>query len=92
MKYEVRIKTLIFIAVALSYVVIILFTFGMAHQVNKESDTIRHLYFLKYCEAEVLRKVCLKTCNEEVPKIGEYLIRVNQAQQNSALTDRAYGD
>jgi len=80
-KIEARIKTLIFIAVALSYVVIILFTFGMAHQVNKESETVRHLFFLKSCEVEVLRKVCLKTCFEELPKIGEYMIRINQAQQ-----------
>ena len=79
--FKAKIQTLIFIAVAVSYVVIILLTLGMASQINKESNTLRQLYFLKYCETEVLRKVCLKACLEEVPKIGAYLIRVNQAQQ-----------
>ena len=78
---KARIQTLIFMAVAVSYIAIILLTLGMASQINKESDTLRHLYFLKYCETEVLRKVCLKTCLEEVPKIGEHMIRINQAQQ-----------
>ena len=76
----------------LAQVAIILLTVGMAHQVNKESETVRYLFFLKSCEAEVLRKVCLKTCFEELPKIGAHMIKINQAQQNGALTDDAYGD
>lgn len=80
MKITARIQTLIFVAVAVSYVAIILLTLGMADQINKESDTLRHLYFLKYCEAEVYKKVCLKTCMEELPKISDHLIQIKQLQ------------
>lgn len=82
---KARIQTIIFVVVAVVYCVIVVLTFGIAHEINTESDTLRHLYFLKYCEAEVLRKVCtatMKNCLDEVPKISDHLIQIKKAQRN----------
>ena len=78
---KVRISTIIFAAVAVVYGIVIIGTIGSIFQSNKESEYVRNLYFLKSCEVEVLRKICLTACLEEVPKLGEYMIRINQAQQ-----------
>ncbi len=78
---KVRISTIIFAVVAVVYGIIMIGTIGSIFQSNKESEYVRNLYFLKSCEVEVLRKICLTACLEEVPKLGEYMIRINQAQQ-----------
>lgn len=91
MEIKAHIQNLLFIFVALTYTVIMLLTFGTITQVNKESEAVRHLYFLKYCETEIYRKVCLETCLGEVPKITEHLIQIKKAQHGEEKTTESGG-